>query len=78
MFQTADKKDDYWEVGKALLVEPQKFLDSLFTYDKENISDPVIKAIQPYIDSEAFQPSAIAKVSMFKMLREAAVVKMFF
>ena len=56
------KRDDYWEVGKALLVEPQKFLDSLFKFDKDNISDATIKSIQPYIDNEAFQPAAIAKV----------------
>ena len=28
------KVDDYWEVGKALLQDPTKFLDSLFKYDK--------------------------------------------
>ncbi|XP_025927284.1 dynein heavy chain 1, axonemal [Apteryx rowi] len=57
------KVDDYWEPGKALLQDPGKFLDSLFKYNKDNIADCVIKAIQPYIDSEEFQPSAIAKVS---------------
>lgn len=30
---------------------------------QDNISDNVIKAIQPYIDNEEFQPAAIAKVS---------------
>uniref|UniRef100_A0A8C3GQP8 Dynein axonemal heavy chain 1 n=1 Tax=Cairina moschata TaxID=8855 RepID=A0A8C3GQP8_CAIMO len=57
------KVDDYWEPGRALLQDPGKFLDSLFKYDKDNISDAVIKAIQPYIDSKEFQPAAIAKVS---------------
>ena len=28
------KIDDYWEVGKAQLQDPTKFLDSLFKYDK--------------------------------------------
>ena len=28
------KVDDYWEVGKALLQDPMKFLDGLFKYDK--------------------------------------------
>lgn len=28
------KVDDYWEPGKALLQDPGKFLDSLFTFDK--------------------------------------------
>ncbi|XP_075795609.1 dynein axonemal heavy chain 1 isoform X2 [Pelodiscus sinensis] len=57
------KVDDYWEPGKGLLQDPGKFLESLFKYDKDNIADSVIKAIQPYIDNEEFQPAAIAKVS---------------
>uniref|UniRef100_A0A803TP24 Dynein axonemal heavy chain 1 n=1 Tax=Anolis carolinensis TaxID=28377 RepID=A0A803TP24_ANOCA len=57
------KIDDYWEPGKGLLQDPGKFLESLFKYDKDNIADSIIKLIQPYIDSEEFQPSAIAKVS---------------
>ncbi|XP_060621830.2 dynein axonemal heavy chain 1 [Anolis sagrei] len=57
------KLDDYWEPGKGLLQDPGKFLESLFKYDKDNIADAIIKLIQPYIDSEEFQPSAIAKVS---------------
>uniref|UniRef100_A0A8C3ERS2 Dynein axonemal heavy chain 1 n=1 Tax=Corvus moneduloides TaxID=1196302 RepID=A0A8C3ERS2_CORMO len=57
------KVDDYWEPGRALLQDPVQFLNSLYDYDKDNISDNVIKAIQPYIDNEEFQPAAIAKVS---------------
>ena len=57
------KIDDYWDVGKALLQDPQKFLDSLFKYDRDNIPDPVITKIQPYIDNEDFTPIAISKVS---------------
>ncbi|XP_071943674.1 dynein axonemal heavy chain 1-like isoform X2 [Antedon mediterranea] len=57
------KVDDYWEPGKNLLQDPGKFLDGLFTYDKDNITDSIINKIQPYIDSEEFTPAAIAKVS---------------
>ncbi|XP_074169160.1 dynein axonemal heavy chain 1 isoform X1 [Rhinolophus sinicus] len=57
------KVDDYWEPGKGLLQDPGRFLESLFKYDKDNIGEVVIKAIQPYIDNEEFQPAAIAKVS---------------
>ncbi|XP_019911214.2 dynein heavy chain 1, axonemal [Esox lucius] len=57
------KVDDYWEPGKGLLQDPGKFLEGLFKYDKDNIPDTVIKLVQPYIDNEEFQPSAIAKVS---------------
>ena len=58
-----EKKDDYWDVGKALLSDPGKFLEGLFKYDKDNIPDDSIKRIQPYIDNENFTPAAIAKVS---------------
>ena len=34
-------------------------------YIQDNISDPVITKIQPYIDNEDFQPAAIAKVKYF-------------
>ncbi|XP_059153506.1 dynein axonemal heavy chain 1-like [Physella acuta] len=57
------KVDDYWEVGKAQLQDPQKFLDSLFQYDKDNIPAEVIKKITPYINDPNFTPQAIAKVS---------------
>ncbi|XP_040850525.1 dynein heavy chain 1, axonemal [Ochotona curzoniae] len=57
------KVDDYWEPGKGLLQDPGRFLESLFKFDKDNIGEAVIKAIQPYIDNEDFQPAAIAKVS---------------
>ncbi|XP_065895241.1 dynein axonemal heavy chain 1-like isoform X2 [Dysidea avara] len=57
------KVDDYWEPGKAQLQDPTKFLESLFKYDKDNISDPVITRIQPYIDNPEFEPAAIFKVS---------------
>ncbi|TPX54258.1 hypothetical protein SeMB42_g00367 [Synchytrium endobioticum] len=57
------KVDDYWEVGKAMLAEPQKFLESLVNFDKDNISEAVIQKIKPYIDSEEFQVEVIARVS---------------
>lgn len=57
------KIDDYWEPGKALLKEPPKFLDSLFKYDKDNIPDPVIQKVEPYMASEDFTPAAISKSS---------------
>jgi dynein heavy chain len=40
---------NYWEPSKKLLNDPTKFLDSLLTYDKDNISDGIIKRVEPYI-----------------------------
>ncbi|KAM9533492.1 LOW QUALITY PROTEIN: dynein axonemal heavy chain 1 [Guaruba guarouba] len=52
---------DYGEPGRGLLQDAGKFLGSLFEYDKDSIPDSVIKAIQPYIDSQEFQPAATTK-----------------
>ncbi|KAG2439747.1 hypothetical protein HYH02_010624 [Chlamydomonas schloesseri] len=57
------KVPDYWEPAKKLLNDPTKFLESLFSYDKDNIPDHVIKKIEPYIQREDFTPEAISKVS---------------
>ncbi len=42
---------NYWEPAKKLLNDPTKFLESLLTYDKDNISDGVIKRVEPYIQA---------------------------
>ncbi|KAI8926816.1 dnah1 protein [Entophlyctis helioformis] len=57
------KIDDYWEPGRALLADPQKFLDSLMNFDKDNISESTIQRIKPYVDSPEFQVSVISRVS---------------
>ncbi|KAJ3214893.1 Dynein heavy chain 1, axonemal [Dinochytrium kinnereticum] len=57
------KVDDYWEPGRALLADPQKFLDSLMNFDKDNIPENVVTKIKPYIDSPEFQVSVISRVS---------------
>jgi dynein heavy chain, axonemal len=45
------------------LSDPGKFLDSLFTYDKENIPDAIIQKIEPFINSDKFTAAAISQVS---------------
>ncbi|VDO09331.1 unnamed protein product [Rodentolepis nana] len=57
------KVDDYWEPGKTLLQDPGKFLDSLLNYDRDNIPDAIITKIQSYIESSAFTPQSISRVS---------------
>ncbi|WIA31960.1 hypothetical protein OEZ86_002815 [Tetradesmus obliquus] len=57
------KIPDYWEASKKLLNDATKFLESLLSYDKDNIPEAVITKIQPYIDSEEFTPEAVARVS---------------
>ena len=69
------KVDDYWEGGRTLLQDPGKFLEILFQYDRDNIPDPVIQKIQPYIDNEDFQPAAIAKVFLIVFVDRYSFVK---
>lgn len=51
-------------VGHHYLVFPGKQPPEAHdSHVQDNIGEAVIKAIQPYIDNEEFQPAAIAKVS---------------
>merc|ERR1711892_1632521 len=55
--------DDYWGQAKKMLGD-MKFLDSLKTYDKDNIPGPTIKKIRDkYVPLENFNSEAVAKVS---------------
>ena len=57
------KIQDYWGPGKKLLSTP-KFLDSLKTYDKDNIKVSIIKKIRKkYIGKENFTPEKAANAS---------------
>ena len=57
------KVDDYWEPGRGLLANPDKFLQSLFKFDKDNISEKVIEKIAPFVKDDNFTPEQINKVS---------------
>jgi len=58
------KIDDYWEAGqKSLLVDAKVFINSLFTFDKDNIPDRIIKSIASYMDDPNFTPAAIERSS---------------
>ena len=50
---------NYWDASKKILNDPSKFLDSLLTYDKDNIADSVIKKIEPYIQVRYGPPIAV-------------------
>jgi len=59
------KIDDYWEASRGgPLADPKKLLDDLFEFDKDNIPEPVIQKIGPYVDREDFDPVAIKKSSV--------------
>ena len=46
-----------------MLVNPDRFLQSLYDYDKDNIPDAVIQKINPYVANPDYTPGNIEKVS---------------
>src|SRR5690606_31062005 len=54
---------DYWEPSKELLNRKQKLLTDMVGYDKDNISESVIKKIKKYIDNPEFTPENAEKLS---------------
>lgn len=51
-----------WASVKAMLGD-NNFLKRLTDYDKDNISDPVLKKLKKYIDNPKFIPEEVMKVS---------------
>ena len=53
-------KDRSWKAVKAgPMGKVDQFLDNLINYDKENIPETCLKAIQPYLDDAEFEPEYI-------------------
>ena len=57
------KVDNWHKAVQPMLANPQKFMDDLIGFDKDNIAEDVIKKIQPLVDNENFTPEQIAKAS---------------
>ena len=51
-----------WQTAKNLLAEPS-LIQQLIDYDKDNVSDAVLKRIRRYIENPKFVPDEVAKVS---------------
>lgn len=39
------------------------FMKSLFDFDKDNISEPVVKRLQKYLDNPDYTPESVARQS---------------
>ena len=53
-------KDRSWKAAKSgVMAKVDKFLDDLIFYDKENIHEACLKAVQPYLDDPEFDPDFI-------------------
>ena len=58
-----NKKNLTWAKGQQLMSQPQKFLESLYAFDKDNISDKTLAALQPILALEYFNYEAMIKKS---------------
>ncbi|XP_077967769.1 dynein beta chain, ciliary-like [Styela clava] len=57
-------KDRSWKAGKVMMGKVDAFLDALINYDKENIHESCLKAIQPYLDNPEFEAEFIRGKSL--------------
>lgn len=56
-------KDRSWKAAKVMMAKVDNFLDSLINFDKENINENCLKAIQPYLQDPEFKPELVAAKS---------------
>ncbi|XP_071954573.1 dynein beta chain, ciliary-like [Antedon mediterranea] len=56
-------KDRGWKAAKSMMQKVDGFLDSLLNYDKENIPDGSLKAVQEYLNNPEFKPDLIKSKS---------------
>jgi len=57
------KVDDFWDPAKKMMND-SKFLDSLVSYDKDNIKPEIMKKIRDkYMENEGFTPEMVKKAS---------------
>ncbi|XP_050357868.1 dynein axonemal heavy chain 1-like [Nymphalis io] len=54
---------NYWKPGSQMLADPTAFLDSLMKYDKESITEDMIKKLKKYVTDPNYEPGKISKVS---------------
>ncbi|XP_078081541.1 dynein axonemal heavy chain 9 [Mustelus asterias] len=57
-------KDRSWKSAKIMMAKVDGFLDSLITFNKENIHENCLKAIQPYMQDPEFNPEFISSKSL--------------
>lgn len=57
------KLDDYWVPAKALMANPEAFLNRLCNYNKDNIPAGIIQKLSALEANPAFEPDAIRKAS---------------
>ncbi|CAH2055605.1 unnamed protein product, partial [Iphiclides podalirius] len=58
-----EKVLNYWKPGSQMLADPTAFLDSLMRFDKESITEDMIKKLKRYVQNPDYEPTKIQKVS---------------
>ncbi|NXF09729.1 DYH9 protein, partial [Smithornis capensis] len=56
-------KDRSWKAAKVAMARVDGFLDSLIKFNKENIHENCLKALQPYLQDPEFNPELVATKS---------------
>ena len=62
------KVDDWWEPSRQLLANAGELVNFMLTFDKDNISEKLIKNIEPYIDDERSRPIPLPRPLPFPPL----------
>lgn len=58
-------KDRTWKAAKVMMAKVDGFLDSLINFNKENIPESSLKAIQPYLQVRLSLWSPLMKISPY-------------
>ncbi|NWI20364.1 DYH9 protein, partial [Crypturellus soui] len=56
-------KDRSWKAARVAMARVDGFLDALMKFNKENIHENCLKALQPYLQDPQFQPELVATKS---------------
>ncbi|XP_068888721.1 dynein axonemal heavy chain 9 isoform X1 [Aphelocoma coerulescens] len=56
-------KDRSWKAARVAMARVDSFLDSLIKFNKENIHENCLKALQPYLQDPKFNPEFVATKS---------------
>uniref|UniRef100_A0A8D2N8R8 Dynein axonemal heavy chain 17 n=1 Tax=Zonotrichia albicollis TaxID=44394 RepID=A0A8D2N8R8_ZONAL len=56
-------KDRSWKAARVAMARVDSFLDSLIKFNKENIHENCLKALQPYLQDPSFNPDFVATKS---------------
>ncbi|KAM6469113.1 dynein axonemal heavy chain 9 [Liasis olivaceus] len=56
-------KDRSWKAAKVAMTKVDSFLDSLIHFNKENIHENSLRALQPYLQDPTFNPELVASKS---------------